>query len=147
MSVPRAPKTTVGFVDQDCASYQEVFAKVRSFDPCKCLHLGLLAGLPRKTLRAMAWVVGLEEGSRLHYVLANSLWEVATLRNKRLKVVKQDVADRPLLLYLDGPAIRKNGSRRMMWRSHTLAIWVRLPQGWFGFMLMASWTRSPFAGG
>jgi hypothetical protein len=33
MSVPRAPKATVGFVDQYCAYYQELFPEVRSFEP------------------------------------------------------------------------------------------------------------------
>jgi SRSO17 transposase len=61
MSLPRAPKTTVGFVDQYCAPDQEVFPEVRSFEPCKFLHLGLLAELPRKTLPAIARVVGLED--------------------------------------------------------------------------------------
>jgi SRSO17 transposase len=58
MSVPRALKTPMGFVDQYCAPYQEGFPEVRSFEQFKFLHLGLLAALPRKTLPASARVVG-----------------------------------------------------------------------------------------
>jgi SRSO17 transposase len=109
MSVPRAPKPTMGFVDQYCAPYQEVFPEVRSFEQFKLLHLGLLAELPRKTLPAIARVVGLEDEQPLHHFLANSPWEVATLREKRLQLVKQVVGDRPLILCIDETGDKKKG--------------------------------------
>ena len=58
MSMPRAPKTTGGFIDQYCAYYQNVFPEVRSFEQFTALHLGLLTELPRKTLPAIARAVG-----------------------------------------------------------------------------------------
>jgi hypothetical protein len=58
LSWPRAPKTTVGFVEQDCALYQEVFPEVRSCEQGKFLPLGLLAELPRKPLPAITRGVG-----------------------------------------------------------------------------------------
>jgi SRSO17 transposase len=109
MSLPRAPKPTVGFVDQYCAAYHEVFPEVRSFEQVKFLPLGLLAELPRKTLPAIARVVGLEEEQPLPHCLANSPWEGATLRAKRLQVVKQVVGDRPLILCIDETGDKKKG--------------------------------------
>jgi SRSO17 transposase len=109
MSLPRAPKPTVGFVDQYCGAYQKVFPEVRSFEQFKLLHLGLLAELPRKTLPAIARVVGLEDEQPLHHFLANSPWEVTPLREKRLQVVKQVVGDRPLILCIDETGDKKKG--------------------------------------
>jgi hypothetical protein len=40
MSMPRAPTSTVGFVDQYCAYDRDVFPEVRSFEYCTALHLG-----------------------------------------------------------------------------------------------------------
>ena len=58
MSVPRKPRTTLGFVDQYCALYQDLFADVRSFDYFKWLHVGLTSESPRKSLPAIATAVG-----------------------------------------------------------------------------------------
>lgn len=82
--------------------------EVRSFEQLKFLPLGLLAELPRKTLPAIARVVG-EDEQPLHHFLANSPWEVATLREKRLQVVKQVVGDRPLILCIDETGDKKKG--------------------------------------
>ena len=109
MSMPRAPKATVGFVDQYCACYQEIFPEVRSLDQLKYLHLGLMAEMPRKTLPAIARAVGLEDEQSLHHFLANSPWEVAALRAKRLQVVKQVVGARPLILGLDETGDKQKG--------------------------------------
>ena len=109
MSVPRAPKPTIGFVDQYCAYYQEVFPEVRSFEQFKYLHLGLLAELPRKTLPAIARIVGLEDEQPLHHFLANSPWEVTQLRDRRLQLVKRVVGDRPLIVCIDETGDKKKG--------------------------------------
>jgi SRSO17 transposase len=88
MSVPRAPKTPVGFVDQYCAYNQAVFPEVRSVEQFKDRHLGLIAELPRKTLPAIARVVGLEDEQSLHHFLAKSPWEITQRRDRRPKLVK-----------------------------------------------------------
>ena len=88
MSMPRAPKATVGFVDQYCAYYRDVFPEVRSFEYFTALHLGLIAELPRKTLPAIARAVGVDDAQALHHFLTCSPWEVATFRQKRLDLIK-----------------------------------------------------------
>ena len=67
MCMPRAPKSTVGFVDQHCAYYRDVFPEVRSFEYFTALHLGLLAELPRKTLPAIARAVGVDDAQAFHH--------------------------------------------------------------------------------
>jgi SRSO17 transposase len=67
--MPRAPKATVGFVDQYCAYYRDLFPEVRSFEYFTALHLGLIAELPRKTLPAIARAVGGNDAQAFHHFL------------------------------------------------------------------------------
>jgi SRSO17 transposase len=69
----------------------------------------MIAELPRKTLPAIARGVGLEDAQPLHHFLANSPWEVATLRANRLQLVKQVVHDRPVVRCIDEPGDKKKG--------------------------------------
>jgi SRSO17 transposase len=106
---PERLPPTVGVVDQYCTYDQGVSPEVRSFEQLKYLHLGLLAELPRKTLPAMARVLGLEDEPSWHHCLAHSPWEITPLRDKRLQVVKQVVRGRPLMLGIDETADKKKG--------------------------------------
>jgi SRSO17 transposase len=65
MTTSRQPKETVAFVDHYCAHYRDLFNDVRSFEPFKYLHLGMIAELPRKTLPAIARAVGLDHAQSL----------------------------------------------------------------------------------
>ena len=138
MSVPRAPKPTVGFVDQYCAYYHEVFPEVGSVEQFKYLHLGLIAELPRKTLPAIARVVGLEDEQSLHHFLANSPWEITQLRDKRLQLVKQVVRGRSLVLCIDETGDKKKGKTTDYVARQYIGIWARLTMGLSPLMRMAS---------
>ena len=59
MVEPRLPVTTVSFIDEYCNYYQDLFADVRNFEAYKCLVLGMISELPRKSLPAIARSVGL----------------------------------------------------------------------------------------
>jgi SRSO17 transposase len=109
MSVPRAPKSTVGFVDQYCAYYRDVFPEVRSFAYCTALHRGLLAALPRKTLPAIARAVGGDDAQAFHHFLTCSPWEVAPFRQKRLDLLKAVIKERAFILCLDETGDKKKG--------------------------------------
>src|SRR5262245_21662750 len=85
MRLPRAPKATVGFVDQYCPYYRALFADVRSFEQFTALHVGLMAELPRKTLPAIARAVGLDDAQPFPHFLTHSPWRASALREKRLK--------------------------------------------------------------
>lgn len=109
MNLAREPQKTVHFVDQYCAYYQELFPDVRSFEQFTYLHLGLIAELPRKTLPAIARAVGLDDAQSLHHFLANSPWEAAALRDKRLTLLKRALGGRVFKLCIDETGDRKKG--------------------------------------
>lgn len=110
MSMPRAPKATVGFVDQYCAYYRDGFPEVRSFESFTALHLGLIAELPRKTLPAIARTVGVDDAQALHHFLTQSPWEVATLRQNRLALLKSGLRERAFILCIDETGDKKKGT-------------------------------------
>lgn len=72
MIAPRAAKPTVGFVDEYCKSYRDLFADVRSFEAFKHLHVGAIAEIPRKSLPAVAKVNGLPNAQSLQQFLVSS---------------------------------------------------------------------------
>ena len=109
MSMPREPKATISFVDQYCAYYRAVLPEVRSFEQFTALHLGMIAELPRKTLPAIARAVGVDDAQSLHHFLTRSPWEVATLRKKRLTLIKSVVKERPFILCIDETGDKKKG--------------------------------------
>jgi len=109
MSMPRAPKATVGFVDQYCASYRALFPEVRSVAYFTALHLGLIAELPRKTLPAIARAVGGNDAQAFHHFLTCSPWEVASLRQKRLDLIKSVIKERTFILCIDETGDKKKG--------------------------------------
>jgi SRSO17 transposase len=109
MSLPRAPKPTVGFVDQYCASYRDLFPEVRSFEQFTALHLGMITDLPRKTLPAIARAVGVDDAQALHHFLTTSPWETAPFRQKRLEYIKSVVKERAFILCIDETGDKKKG--------------------------------------
>ena len=109
MSLPRAPKTTVRFVDQYCAYYRDVFPEVRSFEQFTALHLGLLTDIPRKTLPAIARAVGVEDAQSFHHFLTTSPWDAATFRTQRLALIKSVLKERSFLLCIDETGDKKKG--------------------------------------
>ena len=109
MSMPRAPKATVGFVDQYCAYYRDVFPEVRSFEYFTALPLGLIAELPRKTLPTVARAVGVDDAQALHHFLTCSPWEGATFRQKRLDLIKSVRKERAFILCIDETGDKKKG--------------------------------------
>jgi SRSO17 transposase len=109
MRMPRAPKSTVGVVDQDCASYRDVLPEVRSCEYFTALHLGLLAELPRKTLPAMARAVGGDAAQAFHHFLTCAPWAVATCRQKRLDLIRSVLKERAFIWCIDETGNKQKG--------------------------------------
>jgi SRSO17 transposase len=109
MSMPRAPKATVSFVDQYCAHYRTLFTDVRSFEQFTALHLGLIAELPRKTLPAIARAVGVNDAQPLHHFLAHAPWQAADFREQRLQLLQHVLQERSFILCLDETGDKKKG--------------------------------------
>jgi len=72
-------------VDQYCSAYQKLFPEVRSFEGFKYLHVGMISELKRKSLPAIAKVVGLSNPQPLHHFLAHPPWKVEAVKDVRLQ--------------------------------------------------------------
>ena len=72
-SSPTRP--TINFIDKYCASYRNLFSDVRSFEAFTPLHVGMLSPIERKTLPAIAEVVGLANEQSLNHFLTKSPWQ------------------------------------------------------------------------
>lgn len=111
MVEPREPLPTVKFVDEYCQWYQPLFPEVRSFEAFKHLHVGMISELKRKSLPAIAKVVGLENEQSLHHFLTESPWQAKALRQQRLHLIKQILDGRELILIIDETGDRKKGDK------------------------------------
>ena len=107
MGVARAAAQTVGCIDQYCNFYRQVFPDVRSFEHFKYLHVGLVSELKRKTLPAIAKMLGLRNAQGLHHFLAQSPWAVESLRKRRLELLKKALGGRAFILCIDETGDRK----------------------------------------
>lgn len=109
MSVRREAITTIGFVDQYCSLYQDLFPDVRSFEHFKFLHVGLISEIPNKSLPTIGRALGLDNGQSLHHFFANSRWSVEAFRQRRLSLIKMALKGRSLVLCIDETGDKKKG--------------------------------------
>lgn len=72
MVKPRLARPTVQFVDTYCELYRDLFVEVRAYESFKYLQLGLISDIKRKSLPAIAKVVGLANGQGLHHFISQS---------------------------------------------------------------------------
>lgn len=110
MVEPRPPVPTVKCVDEYCQLYQNLFPEVRSFEAFKGLHVGMVSDLKRKTLPAIAKVVGLKNHQSLHHFLTESRWSTAELRKQRLELILLVLQGRPIVLIIDETGDKKKGN-------------------------------------
>jgi SRSO17 transposase len=111
MVEPRRSAPTVKFVDEYCQLYQNLFPEVRSFEAFKYLHVGMVSEIKRKTLPAIAKVVGLENHQSLHHFLTESPWSAAELRKQRLELILLVLQGRPIVLIIDETGDKKKGNK------------------------------------
>jgi SRSO17 transposase len=105
----REPASTIKFVDDYCQWYRKLFSEVRSFEAFKYLHVGMISDIKRKTLPAIARVVGLSNEQGLLHFLTESPWKIEQLRQQRLRLILQVLADREITLIIDETGDRKKG--------------------------------------
>jgi len=111
MVEPRLAAPTVKFVDEYCQWYKNLFSDVRSLEAFKYLHVGCISELKRKTLPAIAKIVGLDNHQSLHHFLTSSPWEVEKLRALRLELILQTLKGRPMVLIIDETGDKKKGNK------------------------------------
>lgn len=105
----RQAVNTAAFIDNYCQHYSHLFEDVRHFEAFKCLHLGMLSEMPRKSLPQLAKIVGLRDSQSLHHFLRDSLWEVKAVRETRLWLTKLFIGEREIILCLDETGDSKKG--------------------------------------
>ena len=101
---------TVSFIDEYCKLYQDLFPEVRSFECFKYLHLGMISEIKRKTLPAIARVLGLANSQGLHHFLSKSPSVVEQLRNRRLKLLLRALNRASFILCIDETGEKKKGT-------------------------------------
>jgi len=111
MVEPRPTAPTIKFVDEYCQWYKNLFSDIRSFEAFKYLHVGCVSDLKRKTLPAIARIVGLDNQQGLHHFLTSSPWSVEKLRQLRLELILQVLKGRPLVLIIDETGDKKKGNK------------------------------------
>lgn len=105
----REPVSTVAFLDEYCQTYRNLFSDVRNFEALKRLHLGMISEIPRKSLPAIARVVGLEDGQELHHFLRDPPWDVLEFRSIRLWLIKISIGNQPVQLCINETGDEKKG--------------------------------------
>lgn len=109
MVEPRLPAPTVQFIDSYCELYQNLFPEVRSFENFKYIHLGMISDIKRKTLPAIAQLVGLNSEQFLHHFLTNSPWQTKELKKRRLEIILKILKGRSIILIIDETGDVKKG--------------------------------------
>ena len=101
---------TVKFVYEYCQWYKNLFSDVRSFEAFKYLNNWCVSDLKRKTLPAIAKIVGLDNHQGWHPLLTSSPWSVEELRIRRLELNFQGLKNRPFILIIDETGDKKKGN-------------------------------------
>lgn len=110
MVEPRSSAPTVKFVDEYCQWYEKLFPEVRSFEAFKYLHMGMISEIKRKSLPAIARVVGLDNHQPLHHFLTESPWKTQQLRKRRLELILEVLKGKPIVLIIDETGDKKKGN-------------------------------------
>ena len=100
MTRVRLATPTVACIDTYCAHYRSVFHNVRHFEQFTQLILGMLAETKRKSLPRLAKTVQADHQA-LHHFLANADWSIEELRAIRLRLTREAIAGRPIILCID----------------------------------------------
>lgn len=109
MDQPRPARPSINFIDEYCAAYRNLFSDVRSFEAFKHLHIGMISDLKRKTLPAIAEIVGLPNSQSLHHFLSKSPWSAKQLRSQRLEYTLQKLKGQKIFVIIDETGDRKKG--------------------------------------
>ena len=77
---------------------------MRSFEAFKYLHVGMISDIKRKSLPAIAKIVGLNNEQGLLHFLTESPWKASQLRKARLNLILSVLAEREIVLIIRPPA-------------------------------------------
>jgi SRSO17 transposase len=109
MVKPRQADSTLKLIDEYCRSYRNLFSEVRSFKAFTHVHAGIISDIKRKTLPALAQIMGLENALRLHHFLIQSPWEAQAYIRQRLELILRIVKERKIVIIIDETGEPKKG--------------------------------------
>jgi SRSO17 transposase len=89
--------------------YKDLFSEVRTYESFKYLHVGLISEIKRKSLPAIAKIVGLENHQGLHHFLTESPWSAKELEARRLSILLQVLEGRKIQVIIDETGDKKKG--------------------------------------
>jgi len=111
MVKPRPARPTVQFVDTYCELYRDLFVEVRAYESFKYIQLGLISDIKRKSLPAIAKIVGLENGQGLHHFISQSPWKTEELEKRRLEIILRILEGREIIVIIDETGDKKKGKK------------------------------------
>lgn len=111
MTQPRMPHSTISFIDQYCSQYRNIFPEVRSYAAFKQILMGIITPSRRKSLTAIAQIVGLKNGQSLHNFFTNSPWSSQELRAVRLKLILNWLQGEAIDMIIDETGDPKKGKK------------------------------------
>jgi SRSO17 transposase len=114
MVKPRQADSTLKLIDEYCRYYRNLFSELRSFEAVTHLHAGIISDIKRKTLPAIAEIMGLENSHGLHHFLALSPWEDQAYIRQRLELILKIVKAQKIVIIID------LHRRSQEWKSHRL---------------------------
>ena len=137
-------KPTVRFVDDYCGLYKSLFFEVRSFETFKHLHVGMVSDTKRKSLPAIARVVGLENEQSLHHFLTELPWSVEAFRGRRLRVILEMLEGREIILIIDETGDRKKGHTTAYVKRQYIGNLGKIENGIVAVMAYGVWENITF---
>jgi len=71
----------------------------------------MISDIKRKSLPAIAKVVGIKSEQSLHHFITESPWQVLELKSQRLNIILQTLQGREINLIIDAPGDKKKGNK------------------------------------
>jgi len=81
--------------------YRNLFSEVRSFEAFTHLQAGRISDIKRKTLPAIAEIMGLENAQGLPHFLTQLPWEAQAYIRQRLELILRIVKNRKIVIIID----------------------------------------------
>lgn len=107
----RDAQSTTRVIDEYCAEYKDIFKEVRSYECFKYLHVGIIAGIKRKSLPEIAKAVAIKSAQSLHHFLTKSPWSVTELKERRLRRILKELKGKKITVVIDETGDRKKGKK------------------------------------
>ncbi|MEM8640158.1 MAG: transposase [Cyanobacteria bacterium P01_G01_bin.54] len=101
MTLARKARPSPVLIEEYCKQYRIFFSDVRNHEAFRDIHIGMLSNEKRKSLLAIAKIVGLKNYQGLHHFLGKSKWEVKEVRRTRTEMLKEVIKERKTRLLVD----------------------------------------------